>query len=32
MGRRNGSPPRTYLKDRILCNNFLGRYVSAVAT
>jgi hypothetical protein len=32
MGRRKGSLPRAHLKDRILYNNFLGRYVYAIAT
>lgn len=32
MGRRKGSLPMAHLKDRILYNNFLGRYVYAIAT
>jgi hypothetical protein len=32
MGRRKGSLPWAHLKDWILCNNFLGRYVYAIAT
>jgi hypothetical protein len=32
MGRRKGSLPRAHLKDRILYNNFLGRYIYAIAT
>jgi hypothetical protein len=32
MGRRKGSLPMAHLKDRIFYNNFLGRYVYAIAT
>ena len=30
MGRRKGSLPSAHLKDRILFNNFLSRYVYAI--